>query len=204
FLWTLGQEELAHTLFPVGHLQKSEVRDLAKKFKLPTAEKKDSQGICFIGKVDMREFLSHYIESKPGKVLNEHGEIIGEHEGAVFYTIGQRHGFTISEKTPEDKPYYIVGKNIEQNTLVVSHKTDEDEPIQAVTEVTLSNINLIIPISEPKLGARIRYRQQHQASTLENNIVSFSEPQDGVSIGQSVVLYHGEECLGGGIIESVR
>jgi tRNA-uridine 2-sulfurtransferase len=205
FLWTLGQEELKHTLFPVGHLQKSEVRALAQTFKLPTAQKKDSQGICFIGKVDMKEFLSHYIEAKPGNVLNEHGEVIGEHEGAIFYTIGQRHGFTISEKTPTDKPYYIVRKNIEHNTLSVSHKVSESDPIQAITHITLTDINPIIGnFTASALEARIRYRQQRQKVIVNGNTLQFEQPQDGVSIGQSVVLYAGEVCLGGGIIEDVR
>jgi tRNA-specific 2-thiouridylase len=204
FLWTLGQEELAHTLFPIGHLQKAEVRELAKKFKLPTAEKKDSQGICFIGKVDMKEFLSHYIETKPGNVLNEKGEVIGAHEGAVFYTSGQRHGFTISEKTPTDKPYYIIAKDIEKNTITVSHKAHEHEALQAVTSVVLSNVNLISQdFDVEKIGSRIRYRQQQQVSELADNKVVFKTPQDGVSSGQSVVMYTGEECIGGGIIEEV-
>jgi tRNA-uridine 2-sulfurtransferase len=202
FLWTLGQRELSHTLFPVGHLQKSEVRALAKRFKLPTANKKDSQGICFIGKVDMKEFLSHYIESKPGNVLNEKGEAIGTHDGAVFYTIGQRHGFTISEKTPIDKPYYIIAKNVDANTLTVSHKVSEDAPLQNVTEATLTEMNLITPAPTSKLEARIRYRQTKQKVTLDGNKVIFDTPQDGVSKGQSIVFYNGEECVGGAILDS--
>jgi tRNA-specific 2-thiouridylase len=203
FLWTLGQEELAHTLFPVGHLQKSEVRELAEKFKLPTATKKDSQGICFIGKVDMKEFLSHYIESKPGNVLNEKGEVIGSHEGAVFYTIGQRHGFTIEEKTPEDKPYYIIAKNSEANTIIVSHKVHEDQALQSIQKIRLGEKSWVGPTSATPLQARIRYRQEKQKITLKQDMVTFQKPQDGVSKGQSVVLYRGEECLGGGVIEEV-
>ncbi len=204
FLWTLGQYELAHTLFPVGHLQKAEVRTLAKKFKLPTADKKDSQGICFIGKVDMKEFLSHYIESKPGNVVNEKGETIGTHDGAVFYTTGQRHGFVINEKTPDDKPYYIIAKNVTANTLTVSHKVDEETPLQNVTELVLNEINLITVVTHSKLQARIRYRQTKQAIVLNGNKVVFDQPQDGVSVGQSVVLYDNDICIGGGVIQQVK
>ncbi|MBI3888790.1 tRNA 2-thiouridine(34) synthase MnmA [Candidatus Nomurabacteria bacterium] len=99
FLWTLRQEQLKKIIFPVGNLEKTEVRKLAKKFNLPVAEKKDSQGICFLGAVDLKEFLKHYIKSKKGKVLNENGEEIGYHDGAVFYTLGERHGFTITKKS---------------------------------------------------------------------------------------------------------
>jgi tRNA-uridine 2-sulfurtransferase len=205
FLYTLKQEQLKHIFFPVGHLQKSEVRELATKFKLPTAGKKDSQGICFIGKVDMKEFLSHYIESKPGKVITEDKKIIGHHDGAIFYTIGQRHGFVIDEKTSSDTPYYIVAKNTEDNTLTVSHKIKQGEPIQAITSITLSDINSTNGKDWPKVAeARIRYRQQKQSIKTNGDTLTFSLPQDGVSLGQSIVIYDDEECLGGGIIEEVR
>ena len=128
FLWTLTQRELSQTLFPVGGMTKPEVRNLAKKFGLPTADKKDSQGLCFVGKVDLPDFLSHFMKPKKGKVLlapdevegNEKGKIIGWHNGAFFLTIGQRHGFTITKKTPNDLPYYIVAKDIKKNTISVS------------------------------------------------------------------------------------
>ena len=120
FLWTLKQEQLSKILFPVGHLNKTEVRKLAKKFKLPVAEKKDSQGICFLGAVDLKEFLKHYIKEKKGKVVDENGDEIGYHNGVVFYTLGERHGFTITQKSPNDKPYYVVGKDTKRNTITVS------------------------------------------------------------------------------------
>ena len=110
FLWTLNQEQLKYTLFPVGDLEKSEVRKIAKENNLATAKKKDSQGVCFIGKIQMKEFLKNFVKEKEGNVLNEKGEIIGNHEGAFFYTIGQRHGFTIIKKKPDQKPYYIISK----------------------------------------------------------------------------------------------
>ena len=120
FLWTLKQAQLSKILFPIGHLKKSEVRVLAKKFKLPVAEKKDSQGICFLGQVDLKDFLKHYIEEKNGDVLNENGDIIGYHEGVIFYTLGERHGFVITKKSPNDGAYYVVGKDVKKNILYVS------------------------------------------------------------------------------------
>ena len=128
FLWTLKQEQLSKIIFPIGHLKKSEVRILAKKFKLPVAEKKDSQGICFLGAVDLKDFLKHYIEEKKGNVVlaqsgvegNENGEMIGYHEGVIFYTLGERHGFVITKKSPNDGAYYVVGKDVKKNILYVS------------------------------------------------------------------------------------
>jgi tRNA-specific 2-thiouridylase len=210
FLWTLTQEELKHVLFPVGHLQKEKVRKLAKKFNLPTADKKDSQGICFIGKVDMKEFLSHYIESTPGNVLDESSNIIGTHDGALFYTIGQRHGFSVDHKSSHESPYYIVDKSLEKNVLVVSQKNTPEKILHGVHEVELSNINWVSgnsPDPLKKYGARIRYRQHKQECKLETGStikIIFKEPQQGVSIGQSLVLYDGETCLGGGIIEKTK
>jgi tRNA-specific 2-thiouridylase len=208
FLWTLTQRELKRILFPVGHLQKSEVRALARKFKLPTAEKKDSQGICFIGKVDMKEFLEHYITAKPGNLLNEKGEIIGTHSGALFYTIGQRHGFTVAKKTPDDHALYVIAKDIQKNTITVSKKMGEHN-LHITKKVNLEALNWVSgQNNSKKLTARIRYRQEHQPCKLltkelgQNAAVEFTVPQQGVSPGQSVVIYDGEVCLGGGIIKT--
>src|SRR3989344_1380959 len=120
FLWTLTQEQLKYVLFPIGGYKKKEVRKLAKKFKLLTAEKKDSQGLCFLGKLNVKDFLKHYIKEKPGKVLDQDGKIIGKHSGAVFFTLGERHGFKIFQKSPNEQPRYIVGKDLKKNILVVS------------------------------------------------------------------------------------
>ncbi len=220
FLWNLGQKELEHVLFPVGHLEKTEVRKLAKRFGLPTAEKKDSQGICFIGKVDMKEFLSHYIDSVPGIVLNELGKAIGNHDGAVFYTIGQRHGFSITEKTSNDDPYYVISKDILKNTITVSNKKNGQRPIGAVG-VRLSDVNWVDvkPNDGKEYSCRLRYRQEKQKCKIETPPrladsapllgkggeaeVFFTFPQGDVSPGQSLVIYDGEMCLGGGIINEV-
>jgi tRNA-uridine 2-sulfurtransferase len=212
FLWTLGQEALKHSLFPVGDLnKKTEVRALAKKYGLHTSTKKDSQGLCFLGKVNMRDFLQHYIPQKPGKVLNEAGKTIGTHEGALFYTIGQRHGFTIIEKTPIDRPLYVSAKDVEANTITVSEKEKTQASVAEATTVRLKNCNWIGSFpAKTKLSARIRYHQIPQACTFkkgekskpEKAEITFAEPQDA-ALGQSVVLYDDERCLGGGIIEQV-
>ena len=219
FLWTLNQKDLPHILFPVGHLQKTEVRLLATKLGLPNAKKKDSQGLCFIGKVDVKEFLSHYIKTKKGNVLNEKGEIIGSHNGAIFFTKGERHGFIISNKTPNDEPYYVVDKNVEQNTITVSNKIGGLLP-QREKQVTISNVNWVsgnlpdfdfenstkINPSNFPLQARSRYRQElSNVCIVSTNISSvtleFEKPQDILSLGQSLVIYDGEKCVGGGVIE---
>lgn len=212
FLWGLSQNELKHVLFPVGHLQKDTVRKLAHQFKLPNADKKDSQGLCFIGKIEMREFLNHFIKEKQGKVLDEKGKVIGNHPGAFFFTIGQRHGFKINKKTPTDQPYYIVSKDVKRNLLVVSNRTKIRERL-AKKECFISNTNwinsdflrYIEKNTEGKLLARIRYRQEKQQCHLEkvnkNKFkVIFDRPQEGLAAGQSLVLYDKERCLGGGII----
>lgn len=203
FLWTLRQEQLRNVLFPVGHLKKSQVREIASKAGLSTAKKKDSQGLCFIGNVDMKEFLKHFIPESHGDVLNERGEVVGFHDGSVFVTLGERHGFTITKKTPHDLPYYVVQKDIKKNTITVS---DELPDLRIKTKnIELKDINFIsgeIPDSG-KYRAQTRYHGQehditvaHQADSLgfiiQNPI--FTAP------GQSLVLYDGELCLGGGII----
>jgi tRNA-specific 2-thiouridylase len=187
----------------VGGYTKPEVRKLAKRFNLPVAEKKDSQGVCFLGAVDMRSFLKHFIDVTPGLVKNITGEVVGEHEGAILYTIGQRHGFTITEKTPSREPYFVVAKDVSTNTIVVSH--DPKEPSFTNTKVRLTECNWISG-EVPELGSIYTARFRHQGAlhlcTLEEGgtEVHFAEPQHGLAQGQSVVLYNNEVCLGGGII----
>ena len=203
FLWTIKSAQIPHILFPVGNIEKPEVRKLAKKFDLPTAEKKDSQGLCFIGKIDVKEFLSHYIPQKKGDVLNEQGKVIGYHDGAFFYTIGERHGFIITKKTPTDEPYYVVSKDIKKNTITVSHKNKGGELLGAKKQVKLENLNWInrkAPEPGKTLLARSRYRQGLEKIRIDNNIVTFLKPQSTISPGQSLVIYDGKVCLGGGII----
>jgi len=202
FLWTLNQKQLKHCLFPIGEYEKTEVRKMAEKFGLPTASKKDSQGLCFVGKIDMKEFLRHYIKEKKGNVINEEGEVIGEHAGAFFYTIGQRHGFTITEKGIKEKPYYVVNKDMNTNEITVSHRSREKD--FARKEISLRDVNWISNISiDNDIEAKIRYRQNMQKCSVnvDNSIVKvlFNEPQN-IASGQSLVLYKGEKCIGGGII----
>lgn len=199
FLWTLTKEQIARTLFPVGNIEKPEVRKLAKKFDLPNADKKDSQGLCFIGKIDIKDFLSHYIESKKGNVLNEKGEIIGEHDGAFYFTIGERHGYTITNKTPNDKPYYVISKDIVNNTITVANEIKSNNRL-----ATLSNINWNQgkALINKNLKARSRYRASLQdIKFINENTIEFAEPQATLSSGQSLVFYDGDICLGGGIID---
>ncbi len=201
FLWTLTQEELKHTLFPVGELKKEEVRRKAKQYGLFTSQKKDSQGICFLGNIDMQEFLPHYISTVPGNVLNTEGEVVGTHTGALMYTIGQRHGFEITEKTTERTPYYIVSKDIEKNTLTVSHNP-KDESF-TTSQVELCSINWIDtpPVKDTKYQARYRHLGEFHDCSVEEKTVFFSEAQYGIAQGQSLVLYDKGRCVGGGIIE---
>ncbi|MDO8729060.1 MAG: tRNA 2-thiouridine(34) synthase MnmA [bacterium] len=207
FLWTLNQDDLAHTLFPIGHLEKSLVRKLARRYHLPVSEKKDSQGICFIGDVSMNEFLSHFISTKPGNVLNTKGEIIGNHKGALLYTIGERHGFEIIKKQSEDGAFYVLSKDIKTNTVTVSNKEPEIISLSP-TKITIKNINLINELATSSLSARIRYRGEkipiiikHQTS--DTVTVEFKEPVRGLSLGQSIVFYDNEVCLGGGVMDKI-
>ena len=203
FLWTLTKKQLASVLFPIGHLQKGEVRKLAEKFALPQATRKDSQGLCFLGKVDMKEFLARYIPQKIGNVLGQTGEIIGYHNGALFFTIGERHGFVVTKKTDGEVSLYVVAKDVDKNTITIAPK-NVSKDLFGKKSVILSNLNLVGEIPNEKLLCRIRYRQEKiecklHPSVNENRVI-FNEPQIGVSDGQSLVLYKDEICLGGGII----
>ncbi|MFA6257522.1 MAG: tRNA 2-thiouridine(34) synthase MnmA [Candidatus Paceibacterota bacterium] len=213
FLWTLKQEQLKKILFPIGGFKKTEVRKFAKKFNLPVSEKKDSQGICFLGAVDLKEFLKHYIKEKKGKVLNEKGEEIGYHDGVVFYTLGERHGFTITKKMPTDGAYYVFGKNIKKNILYVSQLPPDKGGLRGVefdSKINLENINWInkIPESNKTYTAQIRYHGEFLPCTIKvaegpersrRATVFFKKPIL-VASGQSCVIYDGDICLGGGVV----
>jgi tRNA-uridine 2-sulfurtransferase len=227
FLWTLNQNDLEHVLFPIGHLKKSTVREIARKNNLPNADKRDSQGLCFIGKVDLKDFLSRYIKAADGNVLDEKGEKIGRHPGATLFTIGERHGFTITDKTPNDSPYFVIDKDIEQNTITVSNKNRERPLLGATNIATITRVNWVsgaIPSfgddiaktannsssdndnTHYPLQVRGRYREPLQKArikkiTFSEVTIEFQKIQETLSPGQSLVIYNGEECLGGGIIE---
>lgn len=216
FLWATEGRRLSRMLFPVGSLFKDDVRLIAEYADLPTFAKKDSQGVCFIGKFDMKEFLQKYLHTKQGKVLDLDGNEIGVHDGALLYTIGERHGFEIWNSSPETAPRFVIEKNIEENILVVGSEKQlisKDRSKKAV----LCNVNFLSKDrgTSSSIKARIRHRQKLQGAKVEPFMIkqndgsmdifkidiTFKEPQQGLASGQSCVLYDGEICLGGGIIE---
>ena len=213
FIWTLGLGDLKHILFPVGHLQKNEVRKIAEKAKLPIFDKKDSQGICFLGHVDMKEFLKEFIETKKGDVLDIKGNVVGEHDGALLYTIGERHGFTMHVHTADSHPQFVLAKDVTKNTLTVGeydgeHKKETEEILPV--EARLRDINWAkgdSPDLSLQYSARSRYRQEKQSCRIRKTAdnpgewkVIFDTPQKNLASGQSLVIYDGKECLGGAII----
>ena len=206
FLWQIKKEQLPNILFPVGGMRKPEVRRLAKRFGLITADKKDSQGLCFVGKVDMKEFLSHYIKPRKGKVLDENGRVVGEHSGAFFYTIGER----IAVSPPPSLEggtkggWYVIAKNMRKNTLTVFPKSSAGKLPLSVTEVAITDCNwLTPPVAGKTYRARLRYRQPLQEARFRIHdsrfMIQFADVQT-VAPGQSLVLYDDKVCVGGGII----
>lgn len=204
FLWTLTQKQLQMTLLPIGDTNKSEVREEAKQAGLLTAEKRDSQGICFLGQVDIPDFLSHYVNLIEGEVIDEEGTVIGSHKGALVYTVGQRNGLTINSKDTERKALYVTRRDLEKNCVYVS----EVKPQAKVSDMLrLQELNYIG--WEPKVGDTLeietRYRQKTVACevrsvTKDTLELTYKETADAVSYGQSCVFYRGEYCMGGGII----
>jgi tRNA-specific 2-thiouridylase len=189
-------------MFPIGHLKKPRVRELARKFKLPVADKKDSQGICFIGKVKLKDFLAKRIPSKPGQIVTIHGEIVGEHQGLAPFTIGQRHGLGLS-----GGPWFVVRKEMKKNILVVAHEKDEKALLSRGLVFGKAHwISGKPPRLPLKCRARIRYRQPLQAVTVIRKgsrgswLATFARRQRAVTPGQFVAFYDGEVCLGGGVI----
>lgn len=200
FLYTLGQSDLVRALFPVGGFLKSQVRKEADRFHLPVAKKPDSQGLCFVGEVSMRDFLSRFVSVEPGPVVNAEGKIIGEHEGAALYTVGQRHGFV----TDASVPHYVTRIDIERNTLTVSPRREDACSSSAFLEDT-SWVGHV-PRQGAVLQAQARYHEEPVAVTLLSQEggrtrVTFAAPHIA-SPGQSLVLYDGDACRGGGIISA--
>jgi tRNA-specific 2-thiouridylase len=195
FLYTISKKQLEKTLFPIGNLTKPEVRKLAKKFKLENASKKDSQGVCFIGQFNMKEFLKVYIKPKVGKILSLKGKEIGDHDGVYYYTIGQRHGLNIKDG---GGPYYVVKKDIKKNIIYVG--TEKDLSAKKTKIINITWINK--PKSFPALvDARARYRAPLQKAKLfKNGELIFNKSERAIAPGQSVVFYKGKQVLGGGII----
>ena len=216
FLHRLNQSQLAKTLFPVGELEKPEVRRIADAIGLPNAKKKDSTGICFIGERPFREFLNRYIANEPGPIKNELGQRIGEHVGLSFYTLGQRQGLGIGGLKAkgqergggEHTPWFVARKNLATNTLYVVQ--GHDHPWLLSSALTADNLSWCAGSAPEKahFGAKTRYRQADAGCAFATSAsmmqLSFTEPQWAVTPGQSAVLYDGEVCLGGGIIASAE
>ena len=211
FLYTLGQAQLARSLFPVGELQKSEVRRIAARQGFANAAKKDSTGICFIGERDFNKFLSRYLPAQPGEIRSPDGESLGRHHGLMYYTLGQRKGIGIGgRKGAEENPWYVVAKDMAGNTLIVAQ--GHDHPLLYSRGLTAGALHWVAgeaPDLPLRCRAKTRYRQTDQDCVLTRNddggyTVEFAQAQRAVTPGQSVVFYQDDVCLGGGIIEHIQ
>ena len=199
FLWTLTQEQLKYCLFPIGKHEKPEVRKMAKKFNLPNHDKKDSQGVCFVGPIDMAKFLKRYIRTKPGKIvyrgLASIEAVVGTHDGVYYYTIGQRHGLNIGNGAG---PYFITKKDLKKNIIYVGKEKD-----LLSKKAKISGLHWLNKIKLPaNLDVKIRYRSKSEKAVLnKTGDLKFKQPARAITSGQSAVFYKGQELLGGGIIE---
>jgi tRNA-specific 2-thiouridylase len=207
FLHALGQAQLAASEFPLGELDKSEVRRIAADAALPTAAKKDSTGICFIGERDFRGFLARWIEPAPGTIVSASGEELGRHQGVMYYTLGQRDGLGIGGRTGgSGEPWYVVGKDLAGRRLIVDQGQHSPHLYsRRLRANTLTWVAGAAPAPSFDCAAKVRYRQADQAcrvTFVDADVVEvvFAEPQRAVTPGQSVVFYNGDDCLGGGII----
>jgi tRNA-specific 2-thiouridylase len=206
FLYALDQTQLRHSLFPVGELSKKTVRTIAKQHGFINHAKKDSTGICFIGERKFKQFLNTYLPAKPGLIETLEGTVLGRHDGLMFYTIGQRQGLQIGgQKKAMQAPWYVVDKNIDKNTLIVTQGTDHPSLFaKTLWTNSLHWISDVPPQFPLNTYAKTRYRQQEQACII-NQIedlyrIDFTDAQRAVTPGQSVVFYQNDICLGGGII----
>ena len=209
FLCQLNQEQLEKVLFPIGDYEKPKIREIAQRYNLATAKKKDSTGICFIGERNFNEFLSKYLPAKDGEIVNIQGKVLGKHHGLMYYTIGQRKGIGIGNtKDGTGEPWFVVDKDLEKNQLIV---TQGDNSLLYSKGMIATDFNFINPydISFPlKCTVKFRYRQADTKATInkldgEKYEVIFDSPQKAVTLGQIVVAYDGEVCLGGGVIDKI-
>jgi tRNA-specific 2-thiouridylase len=201
FLYRITKKALLKTLFPIGDLSKKEVRHIAKEQNLLTASKKESMGVCFVGKVGIKDFLSNYVKTIPGKIVDQNEQVVGEHDGAIFFTIGQRHGLN----TGGGKPYYVTGKDMKANTVFVTTKLDDKKLWSG--QIDLIDVHWINgpPKQEGGLKVRLRHRGplvKVKGISFQKNHVSIvlANEERAVTSGQSAVLYSGLEVLGGGIV----
>lgn len=202
FLYRVTKDALEKTLFPLGEFTKPQVRQMAEERHLYTAAKKDSQGICFVGQVSIRDFLSQYVETTPGSIIDaQTGNTLGRHDGAIYYTIGQRHGLEVGGGLP----YYVVGKNLEKNEVYVTTNLNDDALWKPGLSLVSNHwISGAVP-PEGSYDVRVRHRAPLTKVVLsygENGTtnIAFENPERAVAPGQSVVLYQGDICLGGGIV----
>lgn len=206
FLYRVKAEALKNTIFPLAELEKPEVKLKARNWDLVTAEKKESVGICFVGKVGIRDFLKAFIDVKPGDIVDQHGRAVGRHEGSELYTIGQRHGLNIGE----EKPYYVTGKDVKLNEVYVTD--DISDPNLFTNTLKLNSLSWIS--EPPKENQKYFLRYRHRGQLIECNLkfngkdrltVNLENEQQSISPGQSAVIYSSEgECLGGGIISATK
>ncbi|HLD10051.1 MAG TPA: tRNA 2-thiouridine(34) synthase MnmA [Methylophilaceae bacterium] len=209
FLYRLNQAQLSKTLFPLGGLLKREVREIARKAGLSTSEKRDSTGICFIGERPFQEFLARYLPRKPGEMQTPEGQVVGEHEGLMYYTLGQRQGLKIGgSKDSSGEPWFVAAKDMQRNVLIVVQ--GHDHPLLFSDGLIASQLHWIAN-RQPEIhwvyAAKTRYRQPDAPCEIdklegENMEVRFGQKQWAVTPGQSVVVYESNVCLGGGIITS--
>lgn len=203
FLGRLNQDELKHCLFPIGDLKKSKVRKIAHKFDLLVADKKDSQGICFVGQVALTDFLGKRLKSQAGDIVDTAGKVLGKHQGHQFFTIGQRHGLNLGGQDP----YFVVERRADTNEVVVAHEGDSSlfRSEIDVSDIIETSPKLLHMMRGLKMKARIRYRQplqDCQFDIAENELkVHFKEPQRAVAPGQFIVFYNKNEVFGSGVIE---
>lgn len=206
FLNQLTQEQLEKVMFPIGDIEKSKVRELAKEANLATSTKKDSTGICFIGERNFKEFLSNYLPAQPGNMETFDGKVMGKHDGLMYYTIGQRHGLGIGGA---GEPWFVIGKDLKRNVLYVGQNFHHD--MLYSDSIIATDISWVSSAEKPasfECTAKFRYRQPDNKVMVEklddgNIKVIFHEPIRAVTPGQAVVFYHGDECLGGGTIDEV-
>ena len=211
FLHAISGAALGRTLFPIGELSKPEVRRLAKQLALPTHDKKDSTGICFIGERPFEQFLATYLPAQPGEIRSPDGKVLGRHRGLMFYTLGQRHGLGIGGRRDErEEPWYVADKDLANNVLIVVQ--GHNHPALLQTELDAGELNWIAgapPAQRFDCTAKVRYRQEDRACDVQMHAdgtcsVVFAEPQRAITPGQYAVFYQDEVCLGGGVITSTR
>lgn len=206
FLAGLTQPQLANAMFPIGHLQKPELREIARNAGLKNADKKDSTGVCFIGERNFKQFLMQFLPAKPGDMVDLSGKVIGRHDGLMYYTLGQRKGLGIGGRSDgSGESWFVVAKDLEKNRLIVQQGEGEELFSLSLKAEKVNWIAGTPPASAFSCTAKFRYRQPDQAVRVqivgEGAAVTFAEPQRAVTPGQWVVFYQNEVCLGGGPID---